>query len=448
MFRLLKKLASFNTSKTLIFVSEYDHFAKESTGLSTYSRLTLDELQDNYKLDFEKAVVLSIGKTKKDQIRVVQGGRRCIVPCIQKDNPLSLMKPLYYSLLLSKAKDIVIEFEFASYGGPLSVGVFIILLGLLKLIGKRVYFVIHQAVNRLEGLHEHLGLARGSYKLRIFDFALNFFYQAVGILSWRVIVLEEEIKRRLTSSMSPKKIIVIPHAVRKSRMIQKKNNNPERELIEILIFGYIAWYKGLDRFIKAFNKLTDKRVHLTIAGGYSPAQRGKAHYETHYKSVLESAKKNPHITITGYVPETRVGYYYRKADVCVLPYRRFISSSGPLSQAFSFKKPVILSQELLPYMKSIDFKAEMDSGSITKEDIFYSITSQSLSLLVSKIRNDKGYVEKLKNFSHKMAIRRSWSQLISEYKRMILSARNTQSLPSSLVKKHEPRSITKGYSYA
>jgi hypothetical protein len=90
----------------------------------------------------------------------------------------------------------------------------------------------------------------------------------------------------------------------------------------------------------------------------------------------------------------------------------------------------------------------MNATSIAKEDIFYSITSQSLSLLISQMRNKKGYVEKLKNFSQQMATRRSWSQLISEYKRMILSARNTQTLSSSLVKKHEPRSITKGYSYA
>jgi len=447
MFRLSKKLASFNTHKTLIFVSEYDHFAKESTGLSTYSRLTLDELQDNFKSDFEKTVVLSIGKSKNEQIRIVQGGRRCVIPCIQKDNPFSLMRPLYYSLLLSKSKDMVIEFEFASYGGPLSVGAFIILLGLLKLFGKRVYFVIHQAVNRLEGLHEHLGLSKGSNKLRLLDSALNYFYKAVGIFSWKIIVLEQEIKNRIALHINPKKIIVIPHAVHKNRFVQKKNN-VRKGRIDILIFGYIAWYKGLDRFIKAFNKLTDKRVHLTIAGGYSPAQRGKMHYETHYRSVLESAKKNPHITITGYVPESRVGTYYRKADICILPYRRFISSSGPLSQAFSFQKPVILSQELVPYMKSKDFREVMSVAAVKKEDLFYKITPHALKTLVLRIRKEKNYIEKLAYFSHDMALKRNWSQLIPEYRKTILTARNTQNLPSSLVKKHEPRSITKGYSYA
>ena len=447
MLKALKKLASFNTKEALIFVSEYNHLTYESTGLSTYSRLTLDELQDNFKSDFEKTVVLSIGKSKNRQIRVVQGGRRCIIPCIQKGNPFSLIQPFYYSLLLPKVKDIVIEFEFASYGGPLSVGSFIVLLGLLRLFGKRVYFVIHQAVNNLDGLYEHLGMSKTSLKLRVLNNALNFFYAAVGLLCWRIVVLEEEIKNRIASHIDEKKIIVIPHAVHKSRIVQNKKQNIKQGRIDILIFGYIAWYKGLDRFISAFNKVGDAQVYLTIAGGYSPAQRGKLHYETHYKTVLESAKKNPNIIITGYVPESRVESYYRKADICVLPYRRFISSSGPLSQAFSHQKPVILSQELQPYMKSKDFRKVMNVQSIKKEDIFYNITTKVLRSFIIQFR-DNNYREKLKNFSRDMAIKRSWTRLIPEYRKMILIARNAQNLSSSMVKKHQPSSIRKRYSYA
>jgi len=450
MVRIFNKIASFNTEKTVIFLSEYDHFVRESTGLSTYSRLTLDELQDKFKTEFDKTVVLSIGKIINEPIRIVQEGRRCIIPCIRKNNPFSLLKSLKYFFALTQVKDIVIEFEFASYGGPLSVLTLIILLGILKAAGKRVYFVMHQAVNDLNGLHEHLGLSKNSNKFFFLNYALIFFYRLIGMLSSKIVVLEQEIKDRISTYIDEKKIIFIPLAplaVSSISAIRKNKQKSHKGRINILIFGYIAWYKGLDRFIKAFNKINDTNTYLTIAGGYSPTQRGKSHYEAHYKSVLESAKKNPRIVITGYVPENRLASYYHNADICLFPYKAFLSSSGPLSRAFGYSKPVVLSKELTPYMKSKDFKDAMDESFVKEGDIFYSITPKSLQLLINRIKHERNYSKKLMRFSHNMNIRRSWQRVVIEYKNMIVNMRNFQKLSSSQGE-YQPHTIYKSYRYS
>lgn len=446
-FKGIKKLASFNTPKTVIFVSEYDHFAKESTGLSSYSRLTIDELQNTFGSEIEKTVVFSVGKKQNNTVRIVQKGRRLIVPSITKSNPLTLIGTAFYILSLTDVDNIVIEFEFASYGGPIAIGMFMFLLALFKLAGKRVYFVIHQAVNGLDDLHVHLGLRKGSPILWILDIALGIFYRTIGKCSEKIVVLEEEIKLRLVHFIEKNKIHVIPHAVQKSRIGGQKNVDYSQKTIHLLIFGYIAWYKGLDRFIQAFNRLHDANVRLTIAGGYSPAQRGKKHYEAHYKSVLELAKKNPQITITGYVPERLVSKYYKDADICILPYRKFISSSGPLSQGFTYKKATIIAKELLPYMKSKDFRAAMKESKLDKDDLFIPINARSLNKLISRLRADSHYVEKLMKFSTRMYKRRGWSNLIQQYGKLILTDKQ---LSSSVTGSHDKKyhAISNHYSYS
>lgn len=447
MFNVIKKLASFNTPNTVVFVSEYDHFAKESTGLSSYSRLTIDELQDAFGTEIEKTVVFSVGKKQNNIVRVVQKGRRIIVPSIKKNNPLTLIGTAFHILSLTDVKNIVIEFEFASYGGPIAVGAFMVLLSIFKLMGKQVYFVIHQAVNGLDDLHVHLGLRKGSPILWILNIALGLFYRMIGVCSEKIVVLEQEIKLRLLHFVDKSKISVIPHAVQKSRSGKQKTIDFSTKTIHFLVFGYIAWYKGLDRFIHAFNHIDDANIKLTIAGGYSPAQRGKRHYEAHYKSVLELAKTNPRITITGYVPERLVSKYYKNADICILPYRKFISSSGPLSQGFTYKKATVISKELLPYMKSRDFKEAMKEAHLDKNDLFVPMNSRSLNKLVARLRTDSRYVERLMNFSTRMYKKRSWKNLIQEYGKLILSGKKS---PSLVARSHDKKyhTIPHRYSYS
>ena len=66
----------------------------------------------------------------------------------------------------------------------------------------------------------------------------------------------------------------------------------------------------------------------------------------YFQSIKNKVHNNKRISMTGFVPEENISNYYSVADLCMIPYREFISSSGPLSLALSYQRPVILSKEL------------------------------------------------------------------------------------------------------
>jgi glycosyltransferase involved in cell wall biosynthesis len=111
-------------------------------------------------------------------------------------------------------------------------------------------------------------------------------------------------------------------------------------VINLLFFGTIRPYKGLEELLKVFNGLTEREaaaLWLTVVG------------ET-WENCTEPARMvaaSPHrdrITfVNDYVPDEVVSAAFAHADVVVLPYRRS-SSSGPLHVAMSWGLPVVVTR--------------------------------------------------------------------------------------------------------
>jgi glycosyltransferase involved in cell wall biosynthesis len=109
-------------------------------------------------------------------------------------------------------------------------------------------------------------------------------------------------------------------------------------VVNLLFFGLIRPYKGLDDLLRVFNALPRKeaeRLWLTVVG------------ET-WENTTEPARliaASPHadrITfVNEYVPDEVVGAAFAHADVAVLPYRRS-SSSGILHVAMSCGLPTVV----------------------------------------------------------------------------------------------------------
>jgi glycosyltransferase involved in cell wall biosynthesis len=108
--------------------------------------------------------------------------------------------------------------------------------------------------------------------------------------------------------------------------------------VNLLFFGLIRPYKGLEDLLRVFNALTGEeagRLWLTVVG------------ET-WEGCTEPAEliaASPHadrITfVNEYVPDEVVGAAFAHADVAVLPYRRS-SSSGILHVAMSWGLPIVV----------------------------------------------------------------------------------------------------------
>ena len=109
-------------------------------------------------------------------------------------------------------------------------------------------------------------------------------------------------------------------------------------VVNLLFFGLVRPYKGLEDLLRVFNALTREeaeRFWLTVVG------------ET-WEGCTEPAQliaASPHadrITfVNEYVPDEVVGAAFEHADVAVLPYRRS-SSSGILHVAMSWGLPIVV----------------------------------------------------------------------------------------------------------
>jgi glycosyltransferase involved in cell wall biosynthesis len=115
---------------------------------------------------------------------------------------------------------------------------------------------------------------------------------------------------------------------------------PRPEVTNILFFGLIRPYKGLQDLLMVFNDLPREDVDslwLTVVGetwsGY-----------TQPRFLIENSPHRDHITfINEYVSDEVVAAAFSHADIVVLPYHRS-SGSGALQVAMSWGIPVVVSR--------------------------------------------------------------------------------------------------------
>jgi glycosyltransferase involved in cell wall biosynthesis len=114
---------------------------------------------------------------------------------------------------------------------------------------------------------------------------------------------------------------------------------PRPGAVNLLFFGLIRPYKGLEDLLAVFNGLSEREtagLWLTIVGetwgGYSEPKR-----------LVEESPHRDRITfVNEYVPDEVVRTAFSHADVVVLPYHRS-SGSGTLHVAMNWGLPVVVS---------------------------------------------------------------------------------------------------------
>ena len=115
--------------------------------------------------------------------------------------------------------------------------------------------------------------------------------------------------------------------------------------------------------------------------------------------------------MTGFVPEKKIKTYYEVADVVLLPYRIFFSSSFPLSLAFSYEKPVLISKQLKNYFKSVDFQKALKASGLKEKDIVIDFKKD----LTSAIKNIQKKNEQFVKFSQEIKKLRSIENIAKKF---------------------------------
>lgn len=146
-----------------------------------------------------------------------------------------------------------------------------------------------------------------------------------------IIVHTDENKNMLTKrGISAEKIVVIPHG---AFSLFGKYCGSESEENCILSFGYIVKHKGIEHLIKAVpliaQEITDIKVIIAGEGDFS-----------NYSKYIEDETKFE--IYNKYIPNEMVSGLFQRARLVVLPYTYHQGHSGVLTIAFSFGKPVIV----------------------------------------------------------------------------------------------------------
>ena len=107
-----------------------------------------------------------------------------------------------------------------------------------------------------------------------------------------------------------------------------------RRALELLFFGLVRPYKGLDVLIEALGRLRDGEVFLTIAGEF---WSGRPEIERRIGALGLGDRIE---LIPRYVSDAEAANLFARADVVVLPYRS-ATGSGVVALAYHYGKPVI-----------------------------------------------------------------------------------------------------------
>lgn len=141
---------------------------------------------------------------------------------------------------------------------------------------------------------------------------------------------------RLRSWRPGAEILVQPHPVY-DQYPEPAHVPPRRAALELLFFGLVRPYKGLDVLLQAVASLHSTDVRLTIAG---EIWRGMESVP----ALIDRLGIADRVELLDrYIPESEAAMLFARADAVILPYRR-ATGSGVLALAFRYRKPVIASR--------------------------------------------------------------------------------------------------------
>ncbi|WP_244244847.1 glycosyltransferase family 4 protein [Leptospira koniambonensis] len=191
-------------------------------------------------------------------------------------------------------------------------------------------------------------------------------------------------QKEILSSIFPDKIILQnPHPIYEQFPAPKGILKPRGKL-ELLFFGFIRPYKGLDLLLEALAKLNDPEIYLTVVG-----ESWKDPEELiSFSKKLGLNNVEFHLE---YTDESSVSEFFYRADLVVLPYRS-ATGSGVATIAYHYEKP-ILATRVGGFLDTIidgetGFLIEPGSSDIIAEKI-RPLSRKSLGKMKSSIRNFK-----------------------------------------------------------
>jgi len=263
--------------------------------------------------------------------------------------------------------------------------VWLVILGLLRLRGRRILMTVHNVE-----FHERGHLDRFLTRL-VFSLADAFCVHC------------QENADHLAKHMhlDRKRIYVVPIPVYDMYCSEGVSREEARERLAIgpeqvavLLFGNQRDYKGTDTFLRAAGALAEeqrkKLVTLIVGQVWGDPEV--------YDHIIEELGLEEQVRrFYGYVPMTEVKCYFEAADVVGLPYKHFAAQSGVGSLALAFGKALLVTRVggLPSLVRRPEAVAEPD-------DV------ESLRAVIARLLDEKKLLEQLTEDSRALASERTW----------------------------------------
>lgn len=188
----------------------------------------------------------------------------------------------------------------------------------LRRAGIRVTFLCHNVQD-----HEHSWLSSRAAAL-------------VLRLGDDYLVHSELQREQLRALRGPTSVKVHPHPIY-TEFPAAQGLLHRRANLELLFYGFVRPYKGVDVLLAALAECPDLDYHLTIAGEVWGSR-------TDLDALVRAANLGPRVEIRPhYHNEAETAELFARADAVVLPYRN-ASASGVLALAYHYDKPVVVTR--------------------------------------------------------------------------------------------------------
>ncbi len=207
------------------------------------------------------------------------------------------------------------------------------------------------------------------------------------------VTLSKSVKSELLEFSTTKKVVYTPHplydifgeAVPKEQACEEIGLN--HEYTNLLFFGFIRDYKGLDILLDAFATVIKKTqlVRLMIVGEFY-GNREK------YLSLIEDNNLSDFIYLNdNYIENSAVYKYFCASDILVQPYKT-ASQSGVSQVAYHFSKPMIVTNvgalpEMVPHGR-VGYVTNVDSDEVA-DAIMKFVNHPDKEFFIKNIEQEK-----------------------------------------------------------
>lgn len=221
------------------------------------------------------------------------------------------------------------------------------------------------------------------------------------------VTLSPEVGEDLGELSPGKPKTVIPHPIYCDHFGARMDREEAESMLglehgrkNLLFFGLIREYKGLDILLEAF-RLLDDSYQLIVAGEpYGSFDR--------YREIIEAsgkARERIHL-YPDYIKDSEVSRYFSAADVVVLPYRS-ATQSGVSATGFHFEVPIIVTD-----VGGLKSAIEGPGTGLVASEVTPECIADNIRKFFADDKAREGFVEAIRKENERLSLGNFCKQLV------------------------------------